>query len=555
LKHAAALFVITFIAYLPALRAGWIWDDDYYVTKNANLRDASGLRNIWTRFGLRNGGTPQYYPVTHTTFWVEHQLWGTRPAGYHAVNILLHATNAILLWLILKRLEVPGAWIVACAVALHPVHVESVAWVTERKNTLSGLFYLSAAYVYLFYVAWASRPSEVLQEGSSGETPKPRARWYALALLLFICALLSKSVTASLPAAILLVTWWKRGRVAWRDIVPLVPMFVLGVAMGALTSWIERAHVGAQGFDWALSPWQRILIAGRAVWFYAMKLVLPIRLSFVYPRWDVDPARVWQWIFPLAAMALIVFMWAMRRRWGRGPLVAVLFFGGTLLPALGFVDVYPMRYSFVADHFQYLASIGLLALIVAAMATWLGPRMKIVAGVWLVGLAALTFSRTLVYHDLETLWRDTIAKNPTGWMPRNNLANMMIDQRKFDAAEELLGDALRHNPEQPEVLANLGVLAEKRGRPDQAMDLYRRSLARQESANALANVGSLHLQQGEFDAAERAFGRAVDVEPTSARAHRLLGVARASRQDFRGAAEAFRRAGSVPARRRSGFKL
>src|SRR5687767_5770325 len=106
-----AILLITLLAYLPALRAGWIWDDDYYVTKNYNLRSAEGLKDIWTRFGLRNGGTPQYYPVTHTTFWAEHQLWGLRPAGYHLVNVLLHATNAILLWLILRKLDVPGAWV------------------------------------------------------------------------------------------------------------------------------------------------------------------------------------------------------------------------------------------------------------------------------------------------------------------------------------------------------------------------------------------------------------------------------------------------------------
>jgi Flp pilus assembly protein TadD len=541
---------MTLLAYLPALRAGWIWDDDYYVTKNHNLRDTAGLKNIWTKFGLKNGGTPQYYPVTHTTFWVEHQLCGVRPAGYHLVNILLHATNAILLWLILKRFDVPGAWIVACVFALHPVHVESVAWVTERKNTLSGVFYLGAMLAYLKGVG--CRGWGVGAEGEGGDSsslhPKPYTlypRLYVLALALFVSALLSKSVTASLPAAILLIVWWERGRITLRDVAPLVPMFILGIAMGGLTSWMEREHVGAQGFDWELSIWQRILIAGRAVWFYAYKLVLPIELSFIYPRWDVDPSRAWQWFFPIAAIALVVFTWAMRRRWGRGPLVAILFFGGTLLPALGFVDVYPMRYSFVADHFPYLASVALIALIVAAMRTWLAPRAKLLAAIWLVALGALTFRQTLVYKDRETLWRDTIAKNPTGWMPRNNLANIRIEQEKYDEAEALLAEALKHNPEQPEVLVNLGAVAEKRGRPAQAMSLYRRALAQSESANALANLGSLHLQQGELDQAERAFRRAIEVEPTSARAHRLLGVALASRQDFRAAAEAFARAAQL----------
>ena len=536
---------MTIIAYLPALRAGWIWDDDYYVTKNYNLHDLGGLKNIWTKFGLSNGGTPQYYPVTHTTLWIEHHLWGTWAAGYHAVNVLIHATNAILLWIILKRLAVPGAWLAAAVFAVHPVHVESVAWVTERKNTLSGLFYFSTAYVYLFRVldvAWASRPSESVLDELSGETPKPRRKWYAIAVVLFAAALLSKSVTASFPAAILLVIWWKRGRVSWRDVAPLAPMLLLGIGMGLFTSWMERTHVGAQGAEWHLSGAQRILIAGRAVWFYAMKLVLPARLSFIYTRWDVDPHRPAQWIFPVAAVGLVIFLWAMRNRWGRGPLVALLFFGGTLLPALGFIDVLPMRYSFVADHFQYLASIGVIALLVAAAMIHLRDAVKPLATIGVTILGVMTFQQTFIYRDLDTLWSDTITKNPTGWMPRNNLANLRIADGKYDDAGALLMEALNHNPDQPEVLSNLGVIAEKRGRPGEAMMLYQRSLAKQPTGNALSNIGTLYFQQGNLGEAERAFRRAIDVEPRYARAHRLLGVALAARQDFSAAAAELGRA-------------
>jgi len=542
LKPAAALLLITIVAYLPALRAGWIWDDNYYVTKNYNLHDVRGLKNIWTKFGLSKGGTPQYYPVTHTTFWVEHHLWGTSPAGYHAVNVLLHAANAILIWVILRKLQVPGAWVAAAVFAVHPVHVESVAWVTERKNTLSGLFYLAAVYVYLFHVAWASRPSEFSSEESSGGTPKPQWGWYALSLALFVCALLSKSVTASLPAAILLVIWWRRGRITLRDVTPLVPMFALGIAMGWLTSWMERTQVGAQGVEWHLSFLQRVLIAGRAVWFYAMKLIAPVQLAFIYPRWQVDPARRPQWLFPIAAFALVVVAWSMRKRWGRGPTVAILFFGGTLLPALGFVDLLPMRYSFVADHFQYLASIGLIALICAAGAIYLRGALKPAAVVVLAVLAALTFRQTFIYANLETLWRDTIAKNPTGWMPRNNLANLLMEQGKLDDAERELTVALAHYPDQPEVLLNLGAVAERRERKEEAFDLYQRSARQRESGAALTNMGRLLFEAGRVDEAADLYRRAIEVEPTYARAHRLLGLALVQRDDVRGAAEAFRRA-------------
>jgi Flp pilus assembly protein TadD len=428
--------------------------------------------------------------------------------------------------------------------ALHPVHVESVAWVTERKNTLSAFFYLAAAYVYLFKfnVARASRPSEMFPEESSGGTPKPRMRWYALSIALFICALLSKSVTASLPAAILLVIWWKRGRIAIRDVLPLIPMFLLGIAMGVLTSWMERTQVGAQGAEWQLSILQRILIAGRAVWFYAMKLVAPVNLSFIYTRWNVDASRAWQWIFPLAAIALVALAWALRKRCGRGPLAAILFFGGTVLPALGFVDLLPMRYSFVADHFQYLASIGLIVLICAALTTWLRDRVRPVAIVLLAILGVLTFRQAFVYENLETLWADTIAKNPAGWMPRNNLANLRIADERIDEAETLLDEALKHHPGQAELLLTKGVLVERRGDKAAAFELYRRAAAARENAAALTNMGRLMLDAGRVDDSVNLLRRAREVEPTYALAHRLLGLALVQQGDPRAAAEAFGRA-------------
>ncbi len=153
-----------------------------------------------------------------------------------------------------------------------------------------------------------------------------------------------------------------------------LPFFVAGAALALVTSWLERTHVGASGPDWALSVLDRCLIAGRALWFYAGKLLWPANLTFIYPRWQVDPGVWWQWLFPLMAVAMVTILWSLRERIGRGPLVAVLFFAGTLFPALGFANVYPMRYSFVADHFQYLASAGLIALAAAGLTKILPAR-------------------------------------------------------------------------------------------------------------------------------------------------------------------------------------
>jgi hypothetical protein len=262
-----ALVTMTALAYLPAMRGGFIWDDDFHVTQNRLLRTWDGLRAIW----LEPGAMLQYYPLTHTTLWLEWRLWELAPAGYHAVNVVLHAANASLLWLVLSHLAVPGAWVAAAVFALHPVHAESVAWITEIKNVQSGLFYLLAGLAYLHHAL------PVRGEAS-------RRGLYFLALGCYACAILSKTVTCTLPVTLLLCLWWKRERLGPGDLRPLLPFLAVGAAAGAVTLLLERRLVGAQGEDWTFSALDRCLIAGRALWFYLGKLVLPTGLSFVYPR-------------------------------------------------------------------------------------------------------------------------------------------------------------------------------------------------------------------------------------------------------------------------------
>jgi hypothetical protein len=284
------IILLVFLAYLPALRGGFIWDDDDYVTQNPTLHDLGGLQRLW----FKVGAVPQYYPVVHTTFWLEHHLWGLDPFGYHLVNVLLHATAAILLWQVLLRLRIRGAWLAAVIFALHPVCVESVAWITERKNVLSAVFYFAAAMAYLRFAG--------LEEAVTSN----RRRWYCYwgALVLFMAAMLSKTVTCSLPAALLLVCWWKKDRVQRGEILPLLPFFVIGVAAGLVTTWVEKYHVGAQGADWSFTFAGRCLIAGRSLWFYAGKLVWPVHLTFIYPRWKIETEVWWQWLFPVAAIGV-----------------------------------------------------------------------------------------------------------------------------------------------------------------------------------------------------------------------------------------------------------
>jgi len=533
---AGLIVLITLLAYIPAMRGGYVWDDETYVTQNPTLRTLDGLRRIW----LEPGAVPQYYPLVHTTFWVEYNLWQLHPFGYHLVNVLLHAFNAIFLLCILRYLRVPGALLAALFFALHPVHVESVAWITERKNVLSGLFYLSS---FLAYLRFYNLAADSIPHSTSSSVVQPISgqgsylwRYYALSLFLFICALLSKTVTCSLPAAILLVLWWKRNRVHWRDILFLIPFFVLGVAFGLTTVWLEKYHVGAQGEEWVLSFLDRLIVAGRALWFYAGKLVWPNKLTFIYPRWQIDSGVWWQYLFPLAVAGTICALWLLKNRLGKGALVGVLFFSGTLMPALGFFNVYPMQFSFVADHFQYLASIGLIALAVAGIATLLGhlgQRQRSIGVSASLGVlflfGILVWQQGKIYRDIETLWRDTIAKNPNAWLAHNNLGFAFYRQGKLDEAILHFSEALRIKPSYEKAHNNLAVALDDQGRLAEAIAHYRKALLiKPDYAEAHNGLGVALFRLGKLDEATMHFSEALRIKPDYAEAYNNLGALLAS---------------------------
>ncbi len=288
----AALMAALFAIYQPAWQGGLLWDDDKHITL-PGLQSWQGLWCIW----FEVGATLQYYPVLHSAFWLEHRLWGDAMLGYHLVNILLHAAATFMVALVLRRLAVPGALLAAAIFALHPIQAESVAWITEQKNTLSAVFYLGAMLVYLRF----------------DQTRKTSLYWWALGL--FLLAILSKTVTATLPGALLVIFWWQRGRLSWRkDVLPLVPLFLLGAGGGMITTWWELTLNRCVGPAFQFTPVERLLIAGRAIWFHLWKLCWPVKLTFIYPRWQMDSAAWWQYLFPLGVMALVVGCWLLRRR-------------------------------------------------------------------------------------------------------------------------------------------------------------------------------------------------------------------------------------------------
>ena len=531
---ALLLVAMTLATYVPAMGGGFIWDDDDYVLHNPTLRTAGGLAQIWFQLGA----TRQYYPMVHTSYWIEYRLWGLEPTGFHVVNVLLHALSAVLLWRVLALLRVPGAWGGAAIFALHPVHVESVAWITERKNVLSGAFYLGAAWAYLRYS---------LQEG--GKAAGSRG-YYVAALALFAGALFSKTVTCSLPAALLLILWWKRGRIERRETLDLAPFFGLGAVLAGVTVWMEKHSVGTWGEHWDLNLVERCLIAGRALWFYAGKLCMPINLTFIYPRWSIDAADWIQYVFPVGATAALVLLWIFRRRLGRGPLVAVLFFAGTLFPALGFFNVYPMLYSFVADHFQYLASLGLIVLATALgweAAQRFGCRGQALGRGVLIALlvmcGTLTWRQGYAYADLETLWRDTLAKNADAWIAHNNLANLLKARGQLDEAVRHYRRALLLEPGFARVYVNLGEALKARGEPEGAEKIYRRALAVDPTyAKAHIDLGNVLLGRKDVKGAVSHYRRALELAPDAVEAHINLGTALAGRGDVEGAILHYRRA-------------
>ena len=543
-RLALLLVAVTLAAYLPALLGQFVWDDDKYVTNNLLLRSLKGLWQIW----FVPGATVQYYPLTFTSFWVDYHLWQLNPLGYHLTNVLLQALNAILLWTVLRRLNVRGAWLAAAIFAVHPVNVESVAWVTERKNLLAGFFYLSSALAGLRF--WL--PDLATTEGRATRVSETSAtglgdrKFYWLALCLYLCALLAKTATIALPVAILLVVWWKRGKMGWRELFPLAPFLAVGMAMGLLTVWVEKHFVQAVGSAWTFSFLERCLIAGRAVWFYLGKLVWPHPLMFVYPRWEIHAAQPLAYWPVLALMVVLFILWLNRKGWARPMLVALAYFLALLFPVLGFFNVYFFRYSFVADHFQYLAAIGPLTLAAAGISRLFGFFKKqepALCGALVVVLGALTWQQAGIYQDLETFWRDTLAKNPDCWLAHNNLGTLLANQGHIEEAMEHSQKAIQINPNDSEALNNLGAALAATGRFDEAIENYYRAIQIKPGFfKALNNLGLALVAQGRFDEAIENFHKAIQINPNHPEAFLNLGTALTLSGRTREAAAQFREA-------------
>ena len=488
------LVIAVVLAYQPAWTAGYIWDDDLYLTHNPLITAADGWSRIWFSFDAPS----QYFPLTYSSFRLEHAVWDFNAAGYHWVNILLHATNALLLWRLLRSLGVPAAWFAAALFALHPVQVESVAWITERKNILMGLFFLSSL------IAWV----RFIDDGN-----RRPVLWFASSFLLYLLALSAKTTACTLPAALVLILWWKHKPLTIRRWLQIAPFVLAGIAGGLISILWERAHQGGR-FDFiAIGSVERLLIGARAVWFYLSKLAWPADLIFSYPRWDISRADLLDYVWLIALAALLGAIVYARRRLGRGPEVAFVFFVATLSPLLGVVIVSTFQYSFVADHYQYLACIGPLALFAAGTAQLVRrPLAPYGAAVILCVLAFVTWRQTTMYRNEESLWLRTIAQNPGSWLARNSLAVYWLGQKRFDEAIEQTREIIELRPDDPLGHMNLGAALARKGDTAGAIVAYERARAlRPNDPRIQRNLGQALLTERRVDDAITHLERALEL--------------------------------------------
>jgi protein O-mannosyl-transferase len=575
------LIVLVFIAYARVLGTGFIWDDESHLTQNPCIIGPLGLKEIWT------SARAVYYPLVLTTFWALHKVVGLTPWPYHLLNVLLHAGSAVLLWQVLRQLSVRGAWLGAALWALHPVMVQSVAWVTELKNTQSCLFYLLSI---LCFLKWHDQSgiarvttrgnAEEMLIGDQRSLRHPwitargmRRRWFVLSLLFFILASLSKPSVVMLPVVLALCIWWRTGRIQWRGVAALVPFALISAVASVWTIFEQKFHAGAIGADWAQTWPERLIIAGRVMWFYLGKLIWPHPLIFIYPRWEINSSQLTAYLPLLTALTGLLTLWLIRAKWSRPLFFAAAYYVISLFPVLGFFSVFFFRYSFVSDHFQYLASMGPLALAGSAITAgctqiavaaslrrgapttslssdeaarghsrWRAGSAVVtmplvgVCGVLLLLLGFLTWRQTAFYHDLITLYTATLTKNPGCWMAHYNLGIVLNDRGDADGAIAHYRQAIELRPDYAEAHYNLGRLLAQKGQLEDAVTHYEKALEiNPADAEAHNNLGVTLFASGRVDEAIAHYQTALTSRPDYADASCNLANALLFKGDLDGA--------------------
>jgi protein O-mannosyl-transferase len=509
LLKALALVAITFVIYLPCLHGGKIFDDE--IMLNPLVQSPAGLPYIWFK-----AMTTDYFPLTFTSLWLDYRVWGDDMFGYHFTNVLLHAISAILVWRVLRRLEMPGAWVAAMLFAVHPVNVESVAWVSQRKNALAMPFFLATILFYL-----------------KAKAANWNTKYYLLSIASFALALLAKTAVVPLPFVLLLCDWWQEKKFAFgrRQVMRVLPYFALSIALGVVTIWFQKHRVIGNDVVQTSSFAERFIIAGCALWFYLYKAFWPLNLLFIYPRWEISATQALLWI-PLGAfVAMAIPVWVWRERL-RGVVFALGYFVLMLLPVLGFLSIFYQKYSLVADHWQYFAIIGPIALVVALGSKLRAARIPVVVMV-VAACAVLSWKQSHLYESGEIVWRDTIEKNPKCWVAHNDYGLELMrraaqtsppDKKLLDEAIDHYKESLRLRPDNVEAAVNMGSALIASGRVDDAKAMFKK--AQQDFPNdalAFYNLGFILHQEHKLAEAEAEYRKAIKVWPQYTVAYLWLG--------------------------------
>lgn len=509
-----ALLLLTLAVYYPLRLGIYLWDDGQWVTNNPIVHHWRGFEIFW----LHPEAMAQYYPMTFSLLSVEYHIWGLHSLPYHLVNVLFQAVNAILLWLILRRLELRSAWMAAALFAIHPVQVETVAWVAEMKNLLSGFFYFLALLTFLKFIAMGPRPAGTLNSPSA-EKPCSNHQLYVISTLLFLFGLLSKTAICTLPVAIVIILWWKDSLRDREIILHLIPWFIIAFIIGLVTIHVEHTSTGAHGPDWHFSLAQRFLIAGHAFWFYLLKLVWPNPLLMIYPRWAIDHSIGFLWV--IASVALFTFLWLLKDRIGRGPIAAMLFYLITIGPVLGFITFYTQLYSFVADHYQYLACIGPMVL-AGELIYWAADR----AGKWkflipalacaiiLAVLGVISFNQSRLYQSDYRLWHYIYSRNRNSFIVKALYGATLLERQELQPGLKQLVAANAMQPHVVSVVFNLAAAYMLTGHYHRALHYYGWYLMRiPGSVDAWTDAANCLVALRAYDAAAKDLAMACRLKP------------------------------------------
>jgi protein O-mannosyl-transferase len=548
LAGVVIIVVAAILAYLPSINGGFILDDDLLVTNNQFIQTSDGLYRFWC-----SSEPVDFWPATSTTFWIEWRLWGMNSAGYHVTNLILHIIEALLIWIILRKLSIPGAFLAAMIFTVHPVNVESVAWIAQRKNMMALLLFLLSILWYMKSFDLAPRPTfgrcPVATKQSTAHSPPSTVHsciWYWLSFSAFALAILSKGSVIVLPVLVLGIIWWLRP-LTRQDLVRTAPFFLVAGVLTVVNMWFQ-SHASNEVIRTAGFV-ERLLGAGSVVWFYLYKAFLPLNIAFVYPQWRIEAGNPLWWLPMLALLVVTAVLWRYRASWSRPLLFAWGYFCAALVPVMGFADVGFMKYSLVADHYQHIAIISAIALASAGWSEW--HYLSRNAAHWATAIAVvtvgtltfLTYQQNELYRDAITLYRDTLEKNPECWIAQNNLGVALFHTGQVQTPIELYEKAIQLNPDFTPAYNNLGLALHRAGRYQEAINLYEQALLfRPNYAEAHNNLGITLYKDDRLPEAIEHYLEALRLKPDFADAHSNLAVALAQGGRFQEAIVQYRQA-------------